>query len=66
MFENLGERIKSYRKENNLGLHETANKVGISSIILAEVERGDLSNIDEETLDKLTALSGESVPRKLD
>jgi transcriptional regulator with XRE-family HTH domain len=68
--ERLGDRIKRLRKERELGLRETAGKLGISASYLSLIETGqvktppapkvieDLAKLLEDDFDELMLLAG--------
>lgn len=68
--EKLGERLKRIRQERELGLRETAAKVGISSTYLSRIENcqdptppkekviRDLAAVLEDDFDELMRLAG--------
>ena len=68
--ERLGERIRRKRAENNLGLRETANKIGISPTYLSHIETmvektppaeeviRKLANLLNDDFDELMTLAG--------
>jgi len=49
----LGEKIKTIRKERGLSQEELAKKVGISRPTLSKLENNYLANISVVTLDKI-------------
>jgi HTH-type transcriptional regulator, competence development regulator len=60
MAETLGDRLKRLRKERDLGLRETASKVGISATFLSRVENNaEKAAPSEEVIRKLANVLGE-------
>lgn len=45
----IGEKIKEFRKKNNLNQSDLAKRIGVSNTSISEYERGNV-NIDADTL----------------
>lgn len=50
----VGDKIKDFRKKNNLNQSELAKKIGVSNTSISEYERGKV-NIDADTLFQIAA-----------
>jgi transcriptional regulator with XRE-family HTH domain len=62
-YDEIGSRLKAYRLGSDLSADEIAQKLGISRTALYRFEKGELAKI--ETLERLAALLGVSVPTLL-
>ena len=62
-FDDIGNRLKAFRRASGLSADEIANRLGISRTALYRFEKGELVKID--TLERLTELLGVSVPTLL-
>jgi transcriptional regulator with XRE-family HTH domain len=62
-YDEIGNRLKAYRLGSDLSADEIAQKLGISRTALYRFEKGELAKI--ETLERLAALLGVSVPTLL-
>ena len=54
----IGENIKTLRKEKKITQEQLASKCGISRVTLGKVERGELGNTSVKTLDIILASLG--------
>ncbi|MGD6816649.1 helix-turn-helix domain-containing protein [Metabacillus sp. 84] len=57
----IGERIRKYRKEQNLSLSELANRAGVAKSYLSSIERNLQSNPSILFLEKVSSVLGEPV-----
>jgi Predicted transcriptional regulators len=55
---NLGKKIKTLRKENNLSQEKLAKEVGLSRATLSKLENGYLANVSISTLDNVLSVLG--------
>ena len=62
-FDDIGNRLKAFRRASGLSADEIANRLGISRTALYRFEKGELVKID--TLERLSELLGVSVPTLL-
>ncbi|MGB6539207.1 MAG: helix-turn-helix transcriptional regulator [Xanthobacteraceae bacterium] len=62
-FDDIGNRLKAFRRGSGLSAEEIAQKLGISRTALYRFEKGELAKI--ETLENLAELLGVSVPTLL-
>lgn len=62
-FDDIGNRLKAFRRASGLSADEIAGRLGISRTALYRFEKGELAKI--ETLEKLSDLLGVSVPTLL-
>ena len=60
----LGEKIKTLRKEKNLSQEELAKKSGISRATLSKLENGNLTKISIATLDRVLGVLGFTIDVK--
>jgi len=60
----LGEKIKTLRKEKNLSQIELAKKSGISRATLSKLENGNLTKISVATLDRVLGVLGFTIDIK--
>jgi transcriptional regulator with XRE-family HTH domain len=51
----IGENMKTLRKEKKITQEQLASKCGISRVTLGKVERGELGNTSVKTLDIILA-----------
>ncbi|MBO0995315.1 helix-turn-helix domain-containing protein [Bacillus sp. SD088] len=57
----IGERIREYRKQNNMSLSELAEKAGIAKSYLSSIERNIQSNPSIQFLEKISSVLNVSV-----
>nr|WP_274387261.1 helix-turn-helix domain-containing protein [Lederbergia galactosidilytica] len=57
----IGERIRKYRKQNNMSLSELAEKAGIAKSYLSSIERNIQSNPSIQFLEKVSSVLNVSV-----
>ena len=62
-FDDIGNRLKAFRRASGLSADEIASRLGISRTALYRFEKGELVKID--TLERLSELLGVSVPTLL-
>ena len=62
-YDEIGNRLKVYRRASGLSADEIANQLGISRTALYRFEKGKLAKI--ETLERLAELLGASIPALL-
>jgi transcriptional regulator with XRE-family HTH domain len=62
-FEDIGNRLKAFRRASGLGADEIASRIGISRAALYRYEKGEVAKI--ETLDRMAKLLGVSIPTLL-
>jgi len=60
----LGEKIKTLRKEKTLSQEELARKSGISRATLSKLENGNLTKISVATLDRVLGVLGFTIDIK--
>ncbi len=60
----LGEKIKTLRKEKKLSQTELAKKSGISRATLSKLENGNLTKISVATLDRVLGVLGFTIDIK--
>ena len=60
----LGEKIKTLRKEKKLSQVELAKKSGISRATLSKLENGNLTKISVATLDRVLGVLGFTIDIK--
>ncbi len=51
----IGQKIKSLRKDKNLTQEDLAGKCGVSRVTLGKLERGEFGNVSVRTLDVILA-----------
>ncbi|MFZ4453323.1 helix-turn-helix domain-containing protein [Salibacterium aidingense] len=57
----IGDRVKKYRKENNISLTELAEKAGVAKSYLSAIERNIQTNPSVQFLEKVSAVLNISV-----
>ena len=62
-FDDIGNRLKAFRKASRLNADEVAKQIGISRAALYRYEKGEVAKV--ETLERLAELLGVSVPTLL-
>ena len=62
-FDDIGKRLKAFRKASGLNADEVAKQIGISRAALYRYEKGEVAKV--ETLERLAELLGVSVPTLL-
>jgi len=62
-FDDIGNRLKAFRKASGLNADEVAKRIGISRAALYRYEKGEVAKV--ETLERLAELLGVSVPTLL-
>jgi len=60
----LGEKIKTLRKEKNISQEELAKKSGISRATLSKLENGSLTKVSIATLDRILGVLGFTIDIK--